>query len=130
MGRLTAHVCDDRLFLRFYLPQVEYCDTFHAIARSVLRKLGMLNTGNDLCDIDEVLLQFLEFLQSNTAASIAFKRTIKYLFIDEFQARGGNMCRALASGASLRSLRLPPFPPSTPQVMLLGCSAARAAREN
>jgi hypothetical protein len=75
------------------LPMVEYCDTFHAISRNVLHKLGMLNTRNDLCDIDEVMVQFLEFLQSNTAASIAFKRTIKYLFIDEFQDINELMCR-------------------------------------
>jgi hypothetical protein len=47
-----------------------------------------------------------------------------FIFVRATLGGGHVLLRALASSASLRSLRAGPFPPSTPQVMLLGCSSS------
>jgi hypothetical protein len=60
-------------------------DTFHAMPGIVMGKMNILNLDEELYHCDVQLRQLAVFLQSNTKDSLAFRKSIKYLFIDEVQ---------------------------------------------
>lgn len=63
-------------------PQRILCGTFHSLSQQILRKENP-EALDDLYHVDELPLKALDFLA--TPAGSAWIRTLKWLFIDEFQ---------------------------------------------
>ena len=63
-------------------PQRILCGTFHALSQQILRKEDP-DALDDLYHVDELPLKALDFLK--TPAGQTWIRTLKWLFIDEFQ---------------------------------------------
>jgi hypothetical protein len=90
--------------------RVRFTDTFHSIAGQVLQYYGVMNLDNELYSPDNVLIQFVNFLQSNCESAIEFKRSLKLWFIDEGQ---DNNTLMMAIAKSLSEIN--------PELGLVGC---------